>query len=155
MTDTITAIFANEMHANATLAILANLGIEKHLTLLPESVERIDPLLIHRLNQGSSIIQFTITEEQWIASYEVICSLGGEVHFPSTNYEVINKMYHIPEETFEHDEANAQSNATEVGEISYSSDQLDDDAYIDPNFGLGNQDLLIPFLEEPNEDTKA
>lgn len=138
MTKTVTAVFVNEGLAAATLAALAEIGIDNEMTM----------------NQGSKIIQSTPTEDEWIAVYEVICSFGGEIQFTANDYEVINKMYHIPEESYEHDEPLTTKEISETGTLGNLNDQLADNAFIDPNFGIGNQDLLIPFLDPSNDDRK-
>lgn len=154
MADRMTAIFTSEELAYATIQMLMNLGLDHHIKVLNE----INPLqcqdkqyLQHKLNQGATILTIDVPDENWITIYEVIHSYAGETYSQISETEVINSMYNIPEDELK--QVNGDLNQYEVGTYGYPYDQLDDDAYIDPNIGIGNYDLLIPFIEEQkNED---
>lgn len=146
MVEQITAIFPNNELASASINILNDFGLNH--SYLENDQELIqDPYLQHKLNQGATIIYFNVHDDQRIAAHEIIYSFAGELY--DTNIEVINRMYNIPEESYEKEpEPLIQGNTTESGTLGNPNDQLDDDAYIDPNIGIGNYDLLIPFIEQ-------
>ncbi len=137
MTREVIAIFENEEIASAAIHFLQQIG---STASIGSSVSK--------EKQDASVMVIINTEvENEIAIYEIIRSFSGEYDPNTYNVGVMNSMYNIPEESYEDNETEPIENEFEVGTLGYPFDLLNDDAYIDPNIGLGDHDLLIPFME--------
>lgn len=101
----------------------------------------------HLLQQGYCLLKLEVTEDDFIFVYEVICAFGG--NFELLHNEVFQRMYQIPEESYEQfHKRQVKENAQQKSRY----DLLDDEAYIDPNIGLGDYDLLNPIFDEYEDE---
>lgn len=146
MTQIVTAIFENERIATEASNFLQLLSMDAYDA----------PIIAKdRLKDSNGVsIQLRVHTDQIIAAYEIVRSFSGELITPYFE-EVMHAMYNIPEESFETDAADDLESAKqkhEVGTLGYPFDLLNDNAYIDPNIGLGDHDLLIPFMEPEEQE---
>lgn len=161
VTETITAIFHNLEFARAAYQILEDYSFPKRVKVFSrenqdqiQQYEQLDEndYLQHCLNQGAGVIQLETDHDNWIAAHEILRSLAGEVYHHNDMDEVFQEMYQIPNEADgenremrEVEGENLEELKDEVGTYGYPYDLLDDNAYIDPNIGVGDHDLLKPY----------